>query len=1438
MEETEQSSSFMIAPDEQSKDELLEIITKIRNSHPELELYVSCGCNDKNFCGTKCECATIKEDIRTLFSLGEFIDNLITSQKKALQTPVEQAKLYKMLDMVFDMNLKFGECSCEQDEESNSSGNEESINKNEQPVNCECPDLPKKRCVLRLIRNDVYQRMKLVKKLNFLLMEKNQKIDKIIKKRERNDPNSPFVTKSVGYDEAMHKLIERNQLLKKMKEEDLPKACLFDKTELMEQIGHHRILTKPLRHIYFLEELAGKIKKKIESCNNDLADSSELDESAEKNECNCPEIKKKIEFIKNFKTMIARLNPILHREEQMLDFTKSEGKTLEQLIRDKKKEERHKLADLVHKRKDIVQILIDQHILLEEERILTDVILMLNAYIKQIEVELESYEKSEFNEAVTEMPDRNMESNEVVIKLIDEKKDLIELSGLLNKYKNRNNEPPGDEKSLLEEINGKLQNYLDQQKKYFDAMEKLIPGFKIAIFDHKLQKDRIVAEICRDEEEKKYESKVAGKSEPDGRERLRTLIKGLHKPHLHIVGSPLGRNETRKPSVGNRNEMSRSSADNNVETSSQSFGNNKKNLINKLQKFKKNIDGKLNSEVEICQYEILEKEILKEIEDLDPPLPKDKGEEQDPPQANCYSSEQVRTILKNMAFEEGRNIVSHPDPIIQRKENVIHRKMLVQELGLKCKKGGRCCTEKPGMSRLKLKAVYENKNVKECMCTNRLKQLARLENEFENIILQPEKHHIEFVSGPTSFINTNAIKRMRNFIYKHATKKVVHTDSDSNFISSLSKRKLTTEYNESRYSVVWKDFKRSGLFHINLEAQRMTNERIIIRPQYKKRVKVLSGGRIGLDPLYGEYVCTGMLDGAVLGNERNGPIPRTILQALKELDSGEGVVIIILNESEERLSFLFAIERARKLGISAELVLARDDISHHQPEKWRYGSRGHIGIVLQFKIAAGMAAKGHNLAEIARVTQAIQIATLDCYLTKYGPFIGSGIRNEKGYYIPGLQAEDVLSELLRQLIDPAGHHAIVPEPDTKMIILINKFRLRSDEIYSIISFLSKRILETGAKVGRIYHGNFSAFTRQGFSITVAKDWNDELLQFLDYPTTCVQWPPHLSGSRNVILTRTRLYRPHIIGAQVPPENVGIVFEVLDRTLREIAFSLDKILDSYKVIGDVLLKVVWILKPNLKRLPLDRPYLFLCLVGKVLNVNVPGVGKYFQLILVAAAQEFMQDPDLVVSWMNWCKALLKGIQTLAGYTKFKVGEGTMIDYLMPIADSIAGIKEGWSPLPFLFEGIEKVNNIEVKRKDDLGIILLGQLFRNMYLCLNECVGHYPGKTWWKLRLSPQILLVNQSCEDEICSDAIPENIQKQIEEKEKKWLEHSTPGSSVYSLEASKNTEPSIEVLSLEELESDSECIKSATGVLYDQQHEEFPEDFYSISEESSSWKYL
>ncbi|XP_014289307.1 uncharacterized protein [Halyomorpha halys] len=333
MEEMEQLSGCVDLDEESKEDDSVEKGDVFRKHENYKEPYygVLCCCNDKSFFGRKCECFMIKEDIRTLFSLGEFIDNLIAGQKKALQIPLEQSKLYNMLDMVFESNFKFGDCVCEQDEESNYSEKGQSSQK-DTPPSCQCQKLPKKRCVLRIIRNDVFQR-------------------------------------SICYDETVHRLIERYHLLKEMKEEDVPNTCLFDKKELLDHIGHHRILTKPLRHIYLVEELADKVRKKIQK-DSDSEKCNTLDKSYsvtdEEDKCRCPETDKKIEFIKNFKSMIARLNPILDRKEESLDFSKKEEKTIEQLVKSKQKEKREKLANLVHNRRVDVQLLMHVHMKIEE----------------------------------------------------------------------------------------------------------------------------------------------------------------------------------------------------------------------------------------------------------------------------------------------------------------------------------------------------------------------------------------------------------------------------------------------------------------------------------------------------------------------------------------------------------------------------------------------------------------------------------------------------------------------------------------------------------------------------------------------------------------------------------------------------------------------------------------------------------------------------------------------------------------------------------------------------------------------------------------------------------------------------------------------------------------------------------------------------------------
>ena len=63
----------------------------------------------------------------------------------------------------------------------------------------------------------------------------------------------------------------------------------------------------------------------------------------------------------------------------------------------------------------------------------------------------------------------------------------------------------------------------------------------------------------------------------------------------------------------------------------------------------------------------------------------------------------------------------------------------------------------------------------------------------------------------------------------------------------------------------------------------------------KKKVGVISGGGSGHEPLHAGYVGQGMLDAAVAGQVFTSPTPDQIYAAIKAVDQGEGVLMIVKN---------------------------------------------------------------------------------------------------------------------------------------------------------------------------------------------------------------------------------------------------------------------------------------------------------------------------------------------------------------------------------------------------------------------------------------------------------------------------------------------------------------------------------------------------------------
>jgi dihydroxyacetone kinase-like protein len=142
---------------------------------------------------------------------------------------------------------------------------------------------------------------------------------------------------------------------------------------------------------------------------------------------------------------------------------------------------------------------------------------------------------------------------------------------------------------------------------------------------------------------------------------------------------------------------------------------------------------------------------------------------------------------------------------------------------------------------------------------------------------------------------------------------------------------------------------------------------VLAHPQYVKRVKgfnvivranspvqgkvaLVSGGGSGHEPSHGGYVGRGMLDGAVAGAVFTSPTPDQVYEAVKAVDGGKGVLLVIKNYTGDVMNFEMAAEMAAADGIKVAKVVVNDDVAVEN-STWTTGRRGIAGTVFVHKIA-------------------------------------------------------------------------------------------------------------------------------------------------------------------------------------------------------------------------------------------------------------------------------------------------------------------------------------------------------------------------------------------------------------------------------------------------------------------------------------------------------
>ncbi|MEJ1229948.1 MAG: dihydroxyacetone kinase subunit DhaK [Galbitalea sp.] len=295
--------------------------------------------------------------------------------------------------------------------------------------------------------------------------------------------------------------------------------------------------------------------------------------------------------------------------------------------------------------------------------------------------------------------------------------------------------------------------------------------------------------------------------------------------------------------------------------------------------------------------------------------------------------------------------------------------------------------------------------------------------------------------------------------------------------------------------------------------------RVVYRAEPKPHgtVAIVSGGGSGHEPLHAGYVGFGMLDAAVAGEIFTSPTPDQIVEAIRTVDTGAGVLQLVKNYTGDVMNFDMATELAGALAV--ETVVIADDVAV-EDSTFTAGRRGTGLTVLVEKIVGAAAEQGRDLAEVSalarRVTaqgRSMGVALSSSTVPASGRptfdlpddemEVGVGIHGEPGRHrMPFASARRIASMLLDPIL---ADHPFGGEP---VIVMLNGMGATPlIELYLMFGEVARILEKSGVTVARSLVGNHvTSLDMAGCSVTLLSV-DGELLRLWDAPvsTPALRW---------------------------------------------------------------------------------------------------------------------------------------------------------------------------------------------------------------------------------------------------------------------------------------------------------------------------------------------
>ncbi|MFG6120982.1 dihydroxyacetone kinase subunit DhaK [Thalassobacillus sp. B23F22_16] len=294
------------------------------------------------------------------------------------------------------------------------------------------------------------------------------------------------------------------------------------------------------------------------------------------------------------------------------------------------------------------------------------------------------------------------------------------------------------------------------------------------------------------------------------------------------------------------------------------------------------------------------------------------------------------------------------------------------------------------------------------------------------------------------------------------------------------------------------------------EVKRIPDTTVVTRKDspIQNKVGIVSGGGSGHEPAHAGYIGKGMLDAAVAGEIFTSPTPDQVLEAIKAVDGGSGVLLVIKNYTGDVMNFDMAAELAEAEGIDVAQVVVNDDVAIDDID----GRRGVAGTIFVHKIAGAKAEAGASLEEVKTTAEKVitnvrsmGVALSPCIMPASGNpsfelgddemEVGIGIHGEPGTERKPLgTADEIAVELTNHILED------LPEAEEVAVMVNGMGATPEMELHLVNRKVQEFLQEKGVKTYKTFVGEYmTSLEMAGCSVTLL-NLDDGLKKLLDSPS--------------------------------------------------------------------------------------------------------------------------------------------------------------------------------------------------------------------------------------------------------------------------------------------------------------------------------------------------